>query len=66
MVRVHCVDAFDHLALAFRGAEFVVSVNAFDHQRIPLELNFPSYVGYQFAIACVYAARFQRAAKSSG
>ncbi|MGH9376158.1 MAG: hypothetical protein ACRD1J_08335 [Terriglobia bacterium] len=39
-------------------------VNSFDDQRVAVQLYFARYLSVQLAVARVYAARFQRAAKS--
>jgi hypothetical protein len=60
---VHTLDGF---ALLLGRAQFVVGVDSFDNENLPVQLNLPGHFGDQPPPARIDAARFQRAPEGSG
>jgi hypothetical protein len=60
--RVHSVH---DLGINPAGAEFVVNVDALDHQDLAVELDLAGRFSYEFPSACLYPARLQRAPEGS-
>ncbi len=63
---MHFVDFLDNLALVLYCVQSVVSVNAANHQDSSLQLDLAGYLGGEFTITGVDAARFQRAPEGAG
>lgn len=63
---MHFVDFLDNFALVLSGAQSVVGVDAANHQDFSVQFDFAGYLGTEFAVAGVNAARFQRAPKGAG
>lgn len=63
---MHFVDLLDNFALVLSGAQSVMGVDAANHQDFSVQFALAGYLGTEFAVAGINAARFQRAPEGAG